>query len=83
MRLYFHLQIGPVFIRDREGTELADDAAAREHASKVIGAVSHGNTVKRQSPLQCAVIVEDGEGPRFRVPFAAVQADAGPNSAPP
>ena len=83
MRFYFHLQIGPVFIRDHEGTELADEVAAREHARKVIGSVSQGSTVKRQSPLQCAVIVEDGKGPRFRVPFAAVQANAGSSFPPP
>lgn len=72
-RYFFHLQIGPVFIRDREGSELADDAAAREYALLDIVAVSKASTIKRQNPLSCSVVVEDQEGEeRFRVAFAEV-----------
>lgn len=34
-RYYFHLHTGDAFVRDRFGTELEDDAAARDHASAV------------------------------------------------
>ncbi|HEX8164897.1 MAG TPA: hypothetical protein VF601_03820 [Beijerinckiaceae bacterium] len=71
-RYFFHLVIGPVFIRDRDGVELADDAAARARALEDIDRVSKASTIKRQDPLACAVVVEDHEGPRLRVPFAEV-----------
>jgi hypothetical protein len=51
-----------VFIRDRDGVELADDAAARARALEDIDRVSKASMIKRQ----------DHEGPRFRVPFAEV-----------
>ncbi|HEX8665770.1 MAG TPA: hypothetical protein VF744_17270 [Beijerinckiaceae bacterium] len=68
-RYFFHLVIGPVFIRDREGTELADDAAAREHGLLNLAAVSRARTLKRQSPLTCSLVVADEDGERFRIPF--------------
>ena len=71
-RYFFHLVLGKVFIRDREGVELADDAAARARALEDIERVSKASMIKRQDPLSCAVVVEDHEGPRFRVPFAEV-----------
>jgi hypothetical protein len=63
--------IGTVLIQDREGIELPDDAA-RERAHTDILKVSTAGTIKRQDLLACAVVVEDSEGPRFRVPFAEV-----------
>jgi hypothetical protein len=69
-RYFFHLVIGPIFIRDREGAELADDATARTRALSDIASAFKAGMIKRQDRSACAVVVEDSEGPRFRVRFA-------------
>ena len=67
---YFHLAIGPVFIRDRQGTELPDDDTAREHARDEILAVSKARVIKGQNPAFCPMEVEgDQRGAIFRVPL--------------
>ena len=70
-RYFFHVIIGPVNLHDYYGAELADDAAARDRAIEDIKAVWESSTVRKRSPVECAVVVamreEDHE--LFRVPF--------------
>ena len=68
-RYFFHLSIGPAYIHDYEGVELANEGAVRKRAVEDIMAVWKADAVKRQHPAQCVVVVSNTYGELFRVPF--------------
>jgi hypothetical protein len=70
-RYFFHLHIGPVYIRDREGDVLPDDVAARERAIHDILVVYRSKVVRQHKPSDCVVVVTDENGEAvFSVPFS-------------
>jgi hypothetical protein len=70
-RYFFHMAIGPAYIHDYEGTELANEAAARKRAIENILAVWKAGAGRRQNPAECAVVVSGPAGELFRVPFVS------------
>jgi hypothetical protein len=73
-RYFFHLNDGRRIISDPEGTELADDAVARDHASQVVRELTRN---REESTSLWRLAVRDGHGTlRFELLFASVDEPA-------
>ncbi|HEX7947599.1 MAG TPA: hypothetical protein VF495_23245 [Phenylobacterium sp.] len=71
MRYYFHAEDGRCF-HDEEGTELADDDAARIEATRVLGQLLNEDPMQIWRDAAFAIRVTDSEGaPLFTLQVVA------------
>jgi hypothetical protein len=68
---YFNLKQSSSVIRDPEGTELPDEAAALEHATAVARELMQNN--KKRTRAWRLQVCDARRGFRFELPFASVE----------
>ena len=69
-RYFFHFRLGPHHLRDRDGSELSDDRAARDHAGREIRRILEAEFGKKLRRAECAVtVVSMHYREIFQIPF--------------